>query len=170
MKYNIIVLVSIIIISIISYTYDINSKEIKYCINQGQKYLINIILYFHHLIVIFVLFGWLFNNKIALTLELILPIILLSHWISNNNKCVLTQIVNSLCGKNIPFSDIFKKMGFGKNLLLLKDIVVLLIIFSITFYKNKKYYTNPQQINIVIITILITILLTIITQKYIKQK
>jgi hypothetical protein len=69
------------------------------------------ILLIHHIINIFAQFGFLFNDKTLLTIYVFAPILTMIHWKTNNNKCVLTQIVNEMCGYDMYFRDIWFLMG-----------------------------------------------------------
>jgi hypothetical protein len=87
----------IIFLGIFSYLIDILTASKDYyqkCINNK---LFHIELLLHHIIVIFIFFGWLSNNKYILLIYLFIPIILISHWKMNNNRCKITEDVNNLC-------------------------------------------------------------------------
>jgi hypothetical protein len=83
--------------------------------NRCQKG--NAILYFHHFINIFANFGWLSNDRIILITYLLAPIIVLIHWNTNNNKCILTQMHNEICHQHEDkaFDDIFNLLQIKKH-------------------------------------------------------
>ena len=54
----------------------------------------NILLYFHHLVDIYIYFGGFLFNPIY---HLIIVVTTLLHWSTNDNKCRLTEWVNSIC-------------------------------------------------------------------------
>ena len=54
----------------------------------------NLILYFHHLVNIYIYFGGFLFNPFY---HLIIIIITLLHWLSNDNKCFLTEWSNKIC-------------------------------------------------------------------------
>jgi len=47
---------------------------------------------------------------------LLTPIIVIVHWVTNDNKCILTQIHNKLCDRNEnkEFNDLFNIVGLKK--------------------------------------------------------
>jgi len=54
----------------------------------------NLILYFHHLVDIYIYFGGFLLDPFT---HLIVVIITLLHWVTNDDKCFLTEWVNSIC-------------------------------------------------------------------------
>jgi hypothetical protein len=54
----------------------------------------NLILYIHHLVDIYIYFGGFLFNPLY---HLIVVIITLLHWITNGDKCFLTEWSNSIC-------------------------------------------------------------------------
>ena len=134
MEYFLIVLV---IASIISYLIDTN----KECADKSHKLYANAVLFFHHFINIFANFGWLSNNKAILIFYLLTPIIVLIHWTTNNNKCMLTQLHNKLCNRNDSkeFNDLFNIVGMKKYSWWNKwgHLVYLGICFGIAIMKLK---------------------------------
>jgi hypothetical protein len=77
-----------------------------------------ILLIIHHIIGVYIyLGGFLFNPKY----HLILIIIVLVHWFTNNNRCELTILTNKYCGynKEKKFEDLSYKLnltGINKNI------------------------------------------------------
>ena len=125
--------VVLIIISFIVYSFDKNKCDIEYS---------NIILYFHHFVNIFANFGWLSNNKYILYTYLLSPIIVLIHWQTNNNKCILSQLHNRLCNQHEDkvFDDIFNIVQLKKynwwNIW--GHYLYLAIVMGIAIYKITK--------------------------------
>ena len=125
---------------IIIYIFDITSTTTSKCINNSSnKYKIISILLLHHYLQLFSNFGWLFNNKYILIYYIFIPFITILHWYTNNNKCILTQIINKLCNNNedVYFNDIFNMIGLKKYNIwndYLHYIYLLFVIFY-TIYK-----------------------------------
>jgi hypothetical protein len=107
----------IIVLGICSYIIDIYSGKntyYKFCYNN---YNVQIELLIHHILNIYAQFGWLSNTKVLLQGYVISCIILLCHWNTNNDRCILTEKINKKCNIPIekPFRDILYAIGF-KNL------------------------------------------------------
>lgn len=105
---------NIIIAGFLSYFYDVcRDNYYKDCITDIS---VHSHLLLHHIFNIYTQFGWLSNNKTILFLYLLIPIGVLIHWRTNNNKCLYTQFINNIC--NIPenklFRDIWYLLGFKK--------------------------------------------------------
>ena len=77
----------LIILSTIQYIIDI---QIYPC----DKFNGNLLLYFHHVVDIYIYFGGFLFNPLY---HLIVIIITMIHWITNDNKCRLTEWVNKVC-------------------------------------------------------------------------
>ena len=121
-----------LILSTLSYIFD-NQK----C-NNG-----NIILWSHHSLNIFANFGWLSNNKYILLIYLFAPIITIIHWLTNNNKCFLTEMHNSICkNDNKMFNDLFNIIGLKKLEWWNKwgHYLYLIIAWFITIHKVNNIY------------------------------
>jgi len=54
-------------------------------------------LFIHHAISVIINFGWIFNDRRILRIYILFPILTLVHWVTNQNKCYLTQKLNYLC-------------------------------------------------------------------------
>jgi hypothetical protein len=54
-------------------------------------------LYFHHLLAVMLYFGWLSPSRTFLGFYILLVILIIFHWMTNNQKCILTQIINRYC-------------------------------------------------------------------------
>jgi hypothetical protein len=99
-------------LSLIAFIIDINNNI---CIKNKYNHIsIYIWLYLHHLLNIFANFGFISQNKTVLLFYLFTPIIATIHWMSNNNKCILTQIVNNICNDNNEFRDFWELLGIKK--------------------------------------------------------
>ena len=88
----------------------------------------NILLLIHHFVGIYLFIGgFLFNNYYHL-LVLILVII---HWITNNNRCELTIITNNYCKyhEDKKYNDFPNMINVDKNLYWI--IIFILIIYDI---------------------------------------
>ena len=106
---------AIVIVGIIFYTIDILTMKGHY-MNCRKTVKTNSVLLIHHVINIFAQFGWISNNKYILYAYLFAPLIVLMHWKTNDNKCVLTQYVNGNCNidQKVYFRDIWWFLGFKK--------------------------------------------------------
>lgn len=110
-------LIYIILLGILSYLLDISTAPKRYyskCINK-TKFHLKLLL--HHTIVMFIFFGWLSNNKYLLIIYVFIPFILIIHWKTNNNRCVMTEDVNNMCGldKDEYIRDFLYIIGFKKT-------------------------------------------------------
>lgn len=107
----------IILLGFLSYLADISTAPKNYykkCINKVN---FNVKLLFHHIIIMFIFFGWLSTNKYLLVLYAFIPFILIIHWKINNNRCVMTEDINSMCGldKDEYVRDFLYLIGFKKS-------------------------------------------------------
>ena len=125
----------IIILSLLSYIYDINiDNHYKYCNNNFS---INILLFIHHILSVYIHFGWINNNNP--TIYLLLLVFTMIHWFTNNFKCKYTQYVNEKCNIDInyPLRDIIYFSGL-KNSKYYKLIYYTYLIFIIIYLLYKK--------------------------------
>lgn len=111
--------ISIILgISIISFLAD---KSYQKCIDRISSKItrVNILvtLFLHHAIVTFAYLGWLSNNKFVLTIYLLLPLMILLHWKSNNYQCIFTQKINCECNENIGFHGLLENYDALRSVL-----------------------------------------------------
>lgn len=58
------------------------------------------ILSFHHITNGFLLYGWLFDNKLILSIHVLFCIWIMIYWQSNRGFCDVTVYVNEKCGWN----------------------------------------------------------------------
>lgn len=81
------------IVATIQFLIDINEFPCKVGPNDNLFYGLSL-LYIHHVLDIYIYFGGYFTNPLY---HLITIVILLIHWITNDDKCFLTQWVNAVC-------------------------------------------------------------------------
>ena len=94
----------------LSYLVDISTADGKYktCMNlqaQGMHLL-------HHIIYMFVTFGFLATDKTVLKLWLVVVAVHLLHWQTNGDKCAVTQWYNKQCNYSGGIRDMFSVMGW----------------------------------------------------------
>lgn len=67
----------------------------------------------HHIGNSFLLYGWLFSNKLLLMLHILTVIGIAIYWKLNNNRCDLTIYINRMCGypEDRPFHDLLDIIG-----------------------------------------------------------
>ena len=114
------VAVVLFILAVFCFIYDVFISDVKTCLNQTElihnKVLIILITFFHHLLAMFGLFGWMFNNKKIVLAYVIIVIVTLVQWNINDGHCVITDLVANISGnKNYKrFNDLYKIIGFKK--------------------------------------------------------
>ena len=97
------------------------SLEIDSCIQRNNSFIKKIYIYtvliLHHLVFSLLYFGWLFNNKTLLIIFLFSPVVIMLHWLTNNWKCKLSQMINNVCKFDDfkLFEDFFDIIGLKKN-------------------------------------------------------
>ena len=96
---------TILVVAIFFFIIDI--RTFKYCSTSVYP-----VLLVHHIANIFAQFGFLCSDKRLLFLYLFTPILVVIHWKTNNNKCLLTEIVNKHCGYTMYFRDLWFLLGF----------------------------------------------------------
>jgi uncharacterized protein (UPF0333 family) len=141
-------IVLFIIISIFFYIIDVVTMKGHYmeCKNRLTTHYV---LFLHHIVNVFAQFGWLSNNKYILYTYLLTPIIVMLHWKTNNNECIITEYVNDQCNikKSTYFRDLWYLLGIKK----LKNYdtihkIYLCVVWVIAFIKI--YYsltTSPNS-------------------------
>lgn len=72
----------------------------------------------HHIINVYSQFGFLCSGFLLYG-YLVTPLIVLLHWKTNNNKCILTEYVNDKCG--FPNTEYFRDMWYLVGLKRLKN-------------------------------------------------
>ena len=93
-----------------------------------------IYLFIHHIISIYVIVGGILFNPLY---HLILLIIILVHWLTNKDVCIISKITNNYCKfKETPkFRDIFYFADISKKTLYVLLIIVILYDLYKIFYK-----------------------------------
>ena len=91
---------------------DLLSKQTSKCIKQSREPILELLV-IHHISSGFLLYGWLFNNNILLSLHILTVLFTIIHWLTNNNKCALTVYINRECDwpESKPFHDILDMIG-----------------------------------------------------------
>jgi hypothetical protein len=124
------------ILSFVSYIYDVETNQ---CFsNSKQSIGVNLFLYFHHVVALFLYIGWISSSKIILEFYVFTIFLIVLHWFTNDQKCILTQIVNYYCGfpDGEAFHDIFYFLGMKQKDGFNSFIYSYLgIVFVITIYK-----------------------------------
>ena len=107
-----------------------NTKIMNCFKNQSviKKIIILLITLIHIIVVLFLFFGWLFFNKKILLVYLIFQLLIIIHWIINEWKCKLSQIVNNIC----KFED---SLIFYDNSTLIIDFINFVGINKLNKYK-----------------------------------
>ena len=97
----------------------------------------NLLLYFNHFVDVYIYFGSYFLYPHYNLLFILLTII---HWYTNDNKCILTEIVNKECYPKYkeykPFNDFMNMSGINNYY---PNISYYYLIFLI-FYNLKNIY------------------------------
>ena len=106
---------------------------------QGYKKSVYPILLIHHIINVFAQFGYLARDRKVLFFYIFTPFLVMLHWMTNGNKCALTEMVNKECGIDIRFRDLWFLLGV-KNLPYYSEIhyaylVVAWLIAVIRFFR-----------------------------------
>ena len=91
---------------------DILNRTTSKCIQQSRQPILELLI-IHHISSGFLLYGWLFNNRILLSLHISTVLLTIMHWMTNNNRCKLTVYINNLCNwsENKPFHDMLDMIG-----------------------------------------------------------
>ena len=114
-------------------------------LTNANKFLANIIMIFHILVIIFILLAPFSNNSSMLILHIVFSISLLTHWYSNNDLCSLTLIEGKLRGVEYNNGFIHKFVSPMYNLhktdwnTVCYTLTILLMLISMyRLYKSKK--------------------------------
>jgi len=87
------------------------------------------LLYFHHVVNIYIYIGGILFNPLYHLLFLLFTIL---HWITNDNKCFLTEYTNSFCYPEVEeykqFNDFIKMIGFQDKYPKISYYVLLILI------------------------------------------
>lgn len=105
---------SILILSFVFFVFDV---ETNICFQTNKNLSLYLFLYFHHVLALFLYIGWLSASKTILLFYVFLVLLIIVHWITNDQKCILTQIVNYYC--ELPdaegFHDVFYLIGMKQQ-------------------------------------------------------
>jgi len=120
----------LLIVSLISLFLDIStSKKIyKKCIQKKQFLAF---LYFHHVISVFTIIGWLSSNKKVLFCYVFVLIIIFLHWRLNDDKCYSTDYISNLCKINIKFRDFYYFLRLKKQMKIITCSFALIALIRI---------------------------------------
>tara|TARA_Y100000992_G_C21193301_1_gene456690 strand:+ start:549 stop:941 length:393 start_codon:yes stop_codon:yes gene_type:complete len=125
-------LVFFILLALISFSLD---KYLNEC--SDEKVLINIMHFLHHTGAGYLYFGSLFFGNYELHLFIIFLVSI--GWITNDNRCIISDIYNKSCGYDLetPLRDItyYTRKNFDISVYSLIGIIVLYDLFMI--YKKK---------------------------------
>jgi len=97
------------------------TRETVICIKNQTTFLKQLkllfIIGFHHIISIFLIFGWIFYNKNILILYILINIITIVSWMFNKGLCYITVIQNIICNweEKKPFNHIFSILNIPIN-------------------------------------------------------
>ena len=105
-------LILIIIVAILCYIVDVTTYKNRYK-KSKNKINTHMVILIHHIIVVFSQFGWLSNDKRVLSIYLCAPLLIMFHWKTNSNKCLMTEYVNKQCElpEGTYFNNIWVLMG-----------------------------------------------------------
>ena len=110
----------LLVLGVFCFVYDVFVSDVKTCLEQTplmhNKILIIIITFLHHLLAMFGLFGWMFNNKKIVLLYLVVVVITMVQWKLIDGHCVITDLVANISGnKNYTrFNDLYRIIGYKK--------------------------------------------------------
>ncbi len=106
-----------IFLGIIFYYVDIQTAPVGYYDSCIKENTVKAELLAHHILNMYAQFGFLSNNKYFLYGYIVTPLLVLLHWQTNQNKCILTEDINKKCNipDNEPFRDIWYLLGL-KNI------------------------------------------------------
>ena len=94
-----------------------------------------LIVYTHALIMLFMYFGWIFNNKYVLIFYLCFLAGIMLQWALNDWKCFVTNIENDVCVfPSYQYSDYIYRM-FDANLAPIIAYSIRIIVIAIVLYK-----------------------------------
>lgn len=97
----------------------------------------------HYIITIFCLFGWIIPNCYVLVFHASISIVVIIHWITNNNECILSQLNNESRGeftKNLlSLIGVKFDLDIDKYSLYVLSYTILSIIVIISLYRIYSY-------------------------------
>lgn len=104
--------------------------------------LLLIILAIHHVTNAFLLYGWLFNDKILLSIHIFFCVSIMAYWKFNKGFCHATLYVNEKCNwdKTDLLRDVLYYSGLKQSKLWKKELhyVIITLLCSISIYKLVK--------------------------------
>lgn len=135
-------ILTIVSLGILSYTIDIETAPENYYKECIDDKLVKLELLAHHVLNIYAQFGWLSNNKYLLYGYALTPLIVLLHWKTNKNRCILTEDINKKCNiqEDALFRDFWYLIGFKK--LRYYDGLhkfYLVLVWLVSLYKLRYY-------------------------------
>jgi hypothetical protein len=127
----------LIFLMILSIVLDLNNNTTKKCVDKNKR--IFPLLIFHHILSVFVYFGWILNDKRILQIYLFVPPLIAMHWLMNEN-CILTEYTNETCNwkKTKYLNDLIEQIKFKKEAFLdtIKYHYILIFLgYCIALYK-----------------------------------
>lgn len=130
-------LLVLFVLTSLFYVMDVFTEKNKYtqCRDTIKMHLL---LFFHHFVNTFVMFGWMSQNRILLSIFLIFPFIVALHWRLNDNKCIMTTTLNKNCGKKEDeyFHDILYLSGIKHSRFYpAVHYVLLFVVWTIGLYR-----------------------------------
>jgi hypothetical protein len=122
------------LIGIASYINDLyhNHKLYAKCLNVP----VQISHLFHHIFISFLYLSFLSNNRMLLTINLIIIVIVMIHWRCNKNKCAWSQHYQRQCQVKTGLNT-FLDCGMkdkGRRMQLIMFVLIVSIIFIKLFY------------------------------------
>lgn len=141
-KYSTIYLFKIfILIGFIQFLIDFTTNDkLKKCLTKLtflEKNQITYFLLLHHIIISFIQYSWIVNDKIVLLFRLILFFILFSVLYLTDNNCPITSYIAKRCNDDQQFRDLLYIVGAKKNPERLKktEIILYSMLTIINIYK-----------------------------------
>lgn len=108
------------LVSLATFFYDVILSDVRDCLemvdDRQRQIAIILITLIHHFIVVFGLFGWLFNNKIFLIVYIVLIVVMIVQWKITGGICVITKSVSILADnpEYKRFNDVYKIIGLKR--------------------------------------------------------
>lgn len=123
-----------IFLILISFFNDLKLEKTKRCVSMNKQVLF--ILFFHHVISIYGLFGWMLSSLNLVRLYVISIPVLILYWIIVKD-CQISVYTNQICKweSDYKFYHIFKPFGISSNML----YILAIIGFVIAFKRINKY-------------------------------
>lgn len=120
----------LLIVSLLSLFLDISTSKKIYnkCIRKKQFLAF---LFFHHMISVFSLIGWLSSNKKVLICYILVLVIIFLHWKLNNAHCYSTDYINKLCKINIKLRDFYYFLRLKNQMKIIAGSFALIALIRI---------------------------------------